>query len=811
MLFTGIIGARKDTLVKLRPEITDIPASIPEYLVTTTEIFRHAVPGDSIRCKLKKSTNSVWTIASPVYIFTGLGNQKTVIDCLVRIFNIYDEATKKWILKVPVSQIYSTYHHFKNKCLGQEIGAKTCSSVSEYLTLRSAQAWEGDKMLCVNLVVDTGLTSISEVEVAKLLHGWHLKHDRRVVLLLGLTYTEIEESYIYSGVLYEKLVECPYTVSCITPEKAKDIYKLLGLQTPPEILQIHRLVGTIIRAIRKETIQAGGTCILAKTFFNKYETYDLRDKLLKDYDVVVDSDHVYLKEIHHIEVAVVNYLIRLVQLPGLPAPVNLQSILEPNKEGYYMDSEQQAGVRMALTSNLSILTGQAGTGKTTCVRAIVQVFQINQIPFLCLAPTGRACAVMQQYTGVEALTIHMLITCPDKYMHINNWIVDESSMISLHLLYRFVRTIPSRSRIIMVGDPNQLQPIDWGRIFEKLIASECIPIVKLRTIYRVKTKGGQQDKIIENSKRIVYWKTKAFDFVEGDNFKCLSGDVSTVTGLLAKYKGAETSTFIVICPFRDLDRLNRAAQVMFNFNSRYVSYSETSNRWKLKSRIHVTPDTDMGQLMVPIAAFHVGDKVMMKYNNYTIKVMNGTEGKIIGVTRTAIKVDFSISQPFDDSSRVFEIPLAPNPGKQKFRSQFESSEASVSDAGDCDTNDLCLAFAITAHQSQGSQWKHVIYYIPKDKSTSLHVTNKLTYTAITRAEESITIVSSHNGAANSVVNKPRPTVDRIIDRLQAKLSRDYPILDDDEMEQEFKLRIAAQEAEFESKYAAYGLDDYDDY
>jgi hypothetical protein len=817
----GVILARSPDYIKVQAVLK--AGQPPELLEFRSQgILEHAKPYDLITGQIKFRHGS-WTLGKYSRITTDLSSIQTIATHICSIFTFYDGNLGKSVLTIPPKLPFVLYHTFK-KCIGLEISNQVCDSVSNYLTLRAQQAWEGDRTGVAELVVRDGCTQLTPENIVKLLVGWHRKHDRRLVLMLGLDYIEIEQSNIYPGVLFEKLRQSPYTVSCITKKKAKAVARVFGIEPNPTDI----LIGSILRALRKETLDVDSTCVSASKFFANHETYNFRDRLTTDYDVVLDGELLYLKEVYQIEVKVANSIIALIRAPAFPAAVQLQRIEQANEEGYYMDSEQQSAVKMALSRNFSIITGQAGTGKSTCIRALVKVCADNNIRYMCLGPTGKSCNVIRRYTGAEAITIHMLITFPDPYLDVKHWIIDEASMINLSLFYRFLGSIRPGARITLIGDPNQLPPIGWGRLFNRLIESECVPIVKLRTIYRVKTRTGELDCIIENSKRIVYWGAKQFDFVEGSNFKVSGGDVSTVTKMLHGLKGCRLWDFIVICPFRKggyLDRLNRAAQVLFNSQNQHVIWSAAKGRWQVRSRIRITADTDMGPIMVPVPAFHVGDKVMMCHNNYELNVMNGTEGQVLEVTDSYVKVDFNdpnapptpptpvttATVEEEIPTRIFDIPLAREPGKKSRVYQSKSDDTHEVDSGSCDTNDLCLSFAITAHQAQGSQWKKVIYYIPGDKADSKHVTKETTYLVITRAEEEVVVVSSHHGAARSVLNKPKMTMEGLDLKLQAALPQDYPIPDDDQMETELRERIAIQEAQFLETYKDYGMDDDYDY
>jgi len=808
----GKIKVKNDEVIRIETDEKEL------IFVESLPSLKEAKAGDLISCHLKilkdKDTEDdiIHKFARHPFITTELGSEKVIIETFIKIYSYWNKDHRRYTLSVPVGKLKTLYNKLLKIAIGNVIGNTICESVSQFLTLKAREAWGGDrKLTCGNLQSQISLEEFGYKEIVKLLTGWYRKHDRRLLLLLGITYDQMDEFYEYPGTVYEKITTNPYSVAALPQESAREITKIVGKNYSHE----DKLIGLFMRELRNSTIEMGDVCVKAEKFFKENDDYNLRETILSTGDVVLEKEKLYLKEVHQIEAGIANYLIDLVKADPLPSPTNFELLDQPDEEGHFLDEEQKKALLSGLTNNVSIITGQAGTGKTSCVKTLIRILQANNTKFVCASFTGKAASRMEECTGVAASTIHMMLAVPENYDFVH-LIWDEFSMTEMYLFYRLIKAFTNRIRITLIGDPNQLPAIGWGDIFNELINSECIPIVKLRTIHRVITKEGELDRIIENSKRIIYWKASTlFDFVEGNNFKVIDGSLPIVLKLLLQFRREKKnlSDFVIITPWRSgfkhpdgkrsvppMDKINRMAQVIFNSTKGYVVFQDGD--WKKRKGYTLTNETDC---TTPKKCFHIGDKVIMRHNNYEIKIMNGCEGVVTDLDEENLTVDFG-------RERIFKIPLA-----RKGKIVNIPNNDDQPDGGRYDTSDLDLAFCLTAHQSQGSQWNDVVLFVDPERrieGCSFFVKPML-YTIITRACRSVTVISLNNAAAKAVQNLPRKTKQMLSERLADKLPKDYPLLTDDQMEKEIAARIAANIAESQGRYGGYmdfdSEGDYSDY
>ena len=390
------------------------------------------------------------------------------------------------------------------------------------------------------------------------------------------------------------------------------------------------------------------------------------------------------------------------------------------------------GQRMALieamTRGVIILTGGPGTGKTTVVKALVSIFASLQMKTVLAAPTGRAAKRLSEATGYEAKTIHRMLEMEKSMTGEFNFcrnernplaesviIVDESSMIDLELLQALLSAIRRGARLILIGDIDQLPSVGAGNVLSDMIASERIPTIRLTEIFR----QSGESMIVTNAHKINMGERPNISAVDSDFFfvgRQFEKDIpSTVTELVLerlprKYGRDVAEGIQVITPskkgFGGVDILNVELQNRINPPSRF-------KREKIAHGV----------------CFREGDKVMQMVNNYELMwEKNGVEGNgmfngDIGVIETINLKDENMCIRFDD--KVASYP-------------FDKLE------------ELELAYAITVHKSQGSEYPIVI--IPMYSCPPMLKTRNLLYTAITRAKRMVILVGRPEIVAEMVAN-----------------------------------------------------------
>ena len=382
------------------------------------------------------------------------------------------------------------------------------------------------------------------------------------------------------------------------------------------------------------------------------------------------------------------------------------------------DTLQRDAIRAAVDNGVLILTGGPGTGKTTTLNAIIKIFEHRNLNIILTAPTGRAAQRITELTGFEAKTIHRLLESEwaenGKHFFAKNErnpldcdviIIDEMSMVDTLLFESLLRALRSGCRIVMVGDSDQLPSVGAGNILNDLLSSGCIDAIQLKTVFR----QAQQSKIVLNAHAIIGGKEIDLTNDNGADFFMLrrggiTENLNTVLELVTErlplaYGFSPLNDIQVLCPSRKMDggsvNLNNLLQALLNppsKNKREMNY--------------------MGVYI------REGDKVMQVKNNYDI-----TWTKTNGECGTGVfNGDIGIVTEVDKRS-----------GLLKVRYDDKTAEYLSDDLGQ-----LELAYAVTVHKSQGSEFECVV--IPVfDVPTLLRYRNLL-YTAVTRAKKMLVLV-----------------------------------------------------------------------
>ncbi len=391
-----------------------------------------------------------------------------------------------------------------------------------------------------------------------------------------------------------------------------------------------------------------------------------------------------------------------------------------------LDSLQRQAVVEAVNSGILIITGGPGTGKTTTINTIIRYFESEEMEILLAAPTGRAAKRMTEASGYEAKTIHRLLELngapgaeDTSRMHFERneenpleadvIIIDEMSMVDIQLMQALLRAVPVGARLILVGDTNQLPSVGPGNVLKDMIASDCFNVVKLTHIFR---QAAESD-IIVNAHKInegelidLTKRSKDFLFIRRDNPDAIiSAMITLMTQKLPKYVNAAPLDIQIMTPMRKgalgVERLNTIFQSVLNPPDR--SKPEKESR-------------DM--------RFRQGDKVMQIKNNYQIEwKLRSMQGVVVEEGMGVFNGDMGVIREINLFAELLTVEFDERKMVEYSFKQLEELE---------------LAYAITIHKSQGSEYPAVI--IPLYSGPRMLMTRNLIYTAVTRARSCVCLV-----------------------------------------------------------------------
>ena len=390
-----------------------------------------------------------------------------------------------------------------------------------------------------------------------------------------------------------------------------------------------------------------------------------------------------------------------------------------------LDDMQRQAVLQAVRNGVMVLTGGPGTGKTTTITAMLHFFESEGLSIYLAAPTGRAAKRMTEATGYEARTIHRMLELEhipeeserrmrygrdeENPLEADVIIVDEMSMVDLPLMSALLRAVEVGTRMIFVGDQDQLPSVGPGSVLKDMIHSGCFSVVKLQKIFR---QAGQSD-IIVNAHKINRGEEIVLDNKSRDFFFLKRQDADTIIRVclaliqnkLPKYVDAEPFDIQVLTPMRKgllgVERLNTILQQYLN-----------------------PPDAKKAEKEYGDKKFRVGDKVMQTKNNYQL------EWEI--TTKYGLMVDSGVGVFNGDIGRITEI----NSYTQVIQVEFEEKKK-VNYPFEL-LEELELAYAVTIHKSQGSEYPAVVIPLLHGPRQLYH--RNLIYTAVTRARKCVTIV-----------------------------------------------------------------------
>ena len=395
--------------------------------------------------------------------------------------------------------------------------------------------------------------------------------------------------------------------------------------------------------------------------------------------------------------------------------------------GVELDNLQREAVIEAVKYGLLVITGGPGTGKTTTINAIIRYFESEQMEVLLAAPTGRAAKRMTEATGCEAKTIHRLLELNGGSREVASMaiferneqnpleadviIIDEMSMVDIGLMNSLLKAVSVGTRLILVGDVNQLPSVGPGNVLKDIIRSGAFPVVRLTKIFR---QAGQSDivlnahKINKGEKVALDNNSKDFLFLKRDEANVIISVIITlIQKKLPHYVNAKELDIQVLTPMRKgqlgVERLNEILQQYLN-----------------------PPSTEKKEKEQAGSLFREGDKVMQIKNNYQLEwEIRGKNGIVVDKGMGIFNGDTGIIKEINEFSEILTVEFDEGRFVEYSYKQLEELE---------------LAYAITIHKSQGSEYPAVI--LPLLTGPQMLMNRNLLYTAVTRAKKCVCLVGS---------------------------------------------------------------------
>lgn len=582
-------------------------------------------------------------------------------------------------------------------------------------------------------ILETDINKISEVKgissikAQALLECWKEQNLLREVMIFltnwGLPYgitLKLYQSYGLQAI--SKVKENPY---CLTEERIGVTFTTIdkiALNNGYSQIDNNR-IKACIKSILKARADAGD-CYLTKEEIIEYAINVLNvpkllisgniENLCSHNEVVRHNQCIYLHSIYYAECGVAKSIKRILRNIDNEKIIVVPNFEELEAQGLIYNDQQKRAIHYACTENISIITGGPGTGKTTTINGIINAYKKSQLKIALAAPTGRASKRMAESTKMPAKTIHRLLEFNpfekrfmrdiDNPLDCDLLIVDECSMIDVVLMNRMLSAIKPGATVVLLGDVDQLPSIGPGNVLKEMIESRVLPVVKLEEIYR----QAKNSNIIINSQHIRKGEDIEFDNSTSSDFfsKKIDSEEIALTELInlyttklpAYYNANAINDIQIICPMKKgllgTENLNQILQSRLNPNIEEIEYKNTK--------------------------FKLGDKVMQKVNNYTKMVFNGDTGLIVDLD---IEEQIIVVK-YDERNVEYSI------------NEFE---------------ELVLAYAITVHKSQGSEYPIVIMPIVNSHKRLLE--RNLLYTGVTRPRKALILLYEDKAIEYAINNQ----------------------------------------------------------
>lgn len=657
-------------------------------------------------------------------------------------------------------QTYETVAPTDRASMERYLGSGAIRGVGEALAARIVKKFGDDTFRIIEEEPErlAEVKGISERKAQEIAVQMEEKKDLREALVYlqqyGISNTLAVKIYnTYGMEMYSVMRENPYRlaedVSGVGFRIADEIAGRIGIHTDSDYRIRSGILYTLLQAVGE------GHCFLPLELLLRRASELLGvseenirpqvDNMIMDRKLVAKGDAVFAAAYYYAELNCANMLrnlnIPMLEAENLPAQdMAIRKRLERMAENLSMelDELQLKAVEESIKNGLFILSGGPGTGKTTTINMIIRYFESEGMDIFLAAPTGRAAKRMTEATGFEAKTIHRLLELnsalsdddtrranfernQENPLEADVVIIDEMSMVDIQLFQALLKAILPGTRLILVGDVDQLPSVGPGQVLRDLMNSEAFPMVTLEKIFR---QAGESD-IVVNAHRINKGEQIALDNKSRDFFLLERNDVNVIykhmiqliREMLPKYVNATPFDIQVLTPMR---KGSLGCETLNGILQRYLNPADPHKK-----------EHSYGNTV-----FREGDKVMQIKNNYQL------EWEIVG--RYNIPIDRGMGVFNGDMGRVLEI----NETMSTLLVEFDDGRrVNYPFSG---LEELELSYAITIHKSQGSEYPAVI--LPLLGGPRMLFNRNLLYTGITRARNCVTILGSSETVRNMIDN-----------------------------------------------------------
>jgi len=447
------------------------------------------------------------------------------------------------------------------------------------------------------------------------------------------------------------------------------------------------------------------------------------------------AEAVYLNFMHQAEYGLASRIKAFLSVPVDASGMDSERILDEvqQKLAIQLSDDQLHALEEILSHRMVIITGGPGTGKTTLIRSVNAVFRAHGKRVLLAAPTGRAAKRLSEVSGRDARTIHRLLEYspqdatfgknPDNPLEADVIIVDEASMVDLLLMFHLLRAIPMKALLVLVGDVFQLPPVGPGNVLADMLKSKAIPVFYLNKIFR----QAQESPIVLNAHKVRQGDFPELNHLDDPDFLSEfyfieQSDPNRIASMIVELCRSAIPGNFSFDPFDDIQVLtpmHKGVAGTINLNQ------------ILQRALNPNPETieSMG------AGFRTGDKVMHLKNNYQKDIFNGDIGRIDSIDKKNQRV------MVDYEGRIVSYDAA-------------------------EMNEITLAYAISVHKSQGSEYPAVVVPIITQHYTMLQ--RNLLYTAITRGKKLVVLIGSKRALEIALHNdRPQKRLSNLANRLRS--------------------------------------------